>query len=46
MGHKPRTASGLELQIEVWDREASFEKVMRMAARAAKMRHRSLDLFL
>jgi hypothetical protein len=42
---KTRTAAGLELQMEIWEREASLEGLMREAARVAKSRHVSLDLF-
>lgn len=31
--------------MEIWEREAAFEELLREAARAAKTRHNSIDLF-
>ncbi len=44
-GLKPLTNTGQELQVEIWDREAGFESLVHEAARVAKQRHVSIDLF-
>lgn len=42
---KPLAASGMEMQLEIWERESAFEALLREAARTAKRRHHSIDLF-
>jgi hypothetical protein len=42
---KKLTDSGVELQLEIWEREAAFEDLLQEAARSAKRRTHSIDLF-